>query len=452
MSLAAALLVAPATARANGAFPDSFAVFAPPERPGYVLLATNFGLIVSLDDGATWSYLCEQAIAPNAFNYQLGPAPDHLLLAASFEGLAVSRDDGCTWTTTAPGLEGLEVTDAFPDPTDPAHVLAIGRARTATASFTLFRSRDGARSFTEEVLVAPAGVTLQSVELSRVDPRKLVVTAWAGFPPSPSIFTSTASGDRFREVDASPWLGAHLAAIAAIDPVLEDTLYLRVYSTSETGDSLALSEDLGLTSRRVLDLEGRMTSFARLAGGRLVVGSSIGPPMTSTDRGETFAAWSAAPSLRGLAERAGVLYAAADIVVDGMVVAVSRDDGTTFAPLLAIEDLDRIMDCPGRDLEALCRGPLEVVKAQLGPPPDAGARPDGGGGQPSTGGCSCSARVARSARGAGAPPGASGASVLLALALVLRCVGARLRRTGPAGSGPRVSSGPCPTAWRAARR
>jgi len=44
----------------NGAFPDSQAVITPAERPHEILLATNFGLITSTDDGRSWTWSCEQ--------------------------------------------------------------------------------------------------------------------------------------------------------------------------------------------------------------------------------------------------------------------------------------------------------------------------------------------------------------------------------------------------------
>jgi hypothetical protein len=47
-----ALLFLPLPARADGAFPDSIAIFAPADRPHRLLLATNFGLLVSDDDGS----------------------------------------------------------------------------------------------------------------------------------------------------------------------------------------------------------------------------------------------------------------------------------------------------------------------------------------------------------------------------------------------------------------
>ncbi len=56
---AAFALAVSAGARANGAFPDEFSVHFQPGAPSRILVAANFGLLVSEDEGATWRYSCE---------------------------------------------------------------------------------------------------------------------------------------------------------------------------------------------------------------------------------------------------------------------------------------------------------------------------------------------------------------------------------------------------------
>src|SRR6266404_2674328 len=58
-------------ARADGAFPDSMSLFLPADRPQRMVVGANFGLIVSDDDGASWYFVCEQAIAANVSAYQM---------------------------------------------------------------------------------------------------------------------------------------------------------------------------------------------------------------------------------------------------------------------------------------------------------------------------------------------------------------------------------------------
>src|SRR5262245_60647608 len=52
------LLASAETAHANGALPASLGILLPADKPQEVVLATNFGLIISRDAGATWLWTC----------------------------------------------------------------------------------------------------------------------------------------------------------------------------------------------------------------------------------------------------------------------------------------------------------------------------------------------------------------------------------------------------------
>src|ERR1044071_3801977 len=114
----AGLSVALCSARAagNGAFPDSSAILLPADRPDEIVLATNFGLIVSEDDGLTWSWTCEQAASVSASLYQVGPPAQDRVYAVSTAGLIFSDDGSCSWTRAQGLLASAYATDAFPDP------------------------------------------------------------------------------------------------------------------------------------------------------------------------------------------------------------------------------------------------------------------------------------------------------------------------------------------------
>src|SRR6185369_8582440 len=87
-----------APARADGAFPDSQRILVPEDRPDTIVLATNFGLVVSEDGGALWRYACETLDTSGGHLYSLGPAPDDRVYAISTSGVATSRDLGCSWS------------------------------------------------------------------------------------------------------------------------------------------------------------------------------------------------------------------------------------------------------------------------------------------------------------------------------------------------------------------
>src|SRR5215831_12245059 len=68
-------------ARANGAFPDSLQILVPAAEPHRIILATNFGLIISDDDGATWEWTCEARAKDNTILYQQAATPSNRLYA-----------------------------------------------------------------------------------------------------------------------------------------------------------------------------------------------------------------------------------------------------------------------------------------------------------------------------------------------------------------------------------
>lgn len=85
--LAVAIVAGGGDARANGAFPDSLRIFAPADRPAEIILATNFGLIMSKDDGATWDWVCEHGDGFLANLYQLAAGPSRRMFAVAPAGL-----------------------------------------------------------------------------------------------------------------------------------------------------------------------------------------------------------------------------------------------------------------------------------------------------------------------------------------------------------------------------
>src|SRR4051812_31916470 len=131
--------------RANGAFPDEFSVHLPASAPRRIFIGTNFGLVVSEDDGATWRYACEPYVVgaiSNAILYQLGS--DGTMFAASLGGLTRSSDSGCTWARSGGMVAALSITDFFVDPNDPSFVLAIASGSSGSG---IYPSHDGGQSF-----------------------------------------------------------------------------------------------------------------------------------------------------------------------------------------------------------------------------------------------------------------------------------------------------------------
>jgi len=102
------LAAAPARrARADGAFPDAQTVLLPADRPQQIIVAANFGLVISDDDGAHWQYTCEAKATTNGRQYSLGAPPDDRIFSLSDFGLATTSDGSCTWRLGTGPFEGV---------------------------------------------------------------------------------------------------------------------------------------------------------------------------------------------------------------------------------------------------------------------------------------------------------------------------------------------------------
>src|SRR3954469_1509241 len=160
-----ALLVAlgPATAHANGALPSSYGILLPADKPQEVVLATNFGMIVSEDAGKSWLWTCERPETSFGYLYGVGPEPRDRFYALSPDtGLAISDDGSCTWRRSGGALASLVASDFFIDRTNADRVVAVAApVDSVTGDIgppAVFQSLDGVTTFAEAPLYsAPAG-------------------------------------------------------------------------------------------------------------------------------------------------------------------------------------------------------------------------------------------------------------------------------------------------------
>jgi hypothetical protein len=439
VALPIAILAGARAARADGAFPDSQSVLVPAERPAEATLATNFGLIATSDGGATWTWSCEQEATSFGYLYQLGAAPARRLYALSLGTLAYSDDRGCGWGAAGGALAGLVVSDAFPDPGDASRVLAVARpGGGAAGAAAVLASHDGGATFDGAALYTAAdGDDISGVEIARSAPATIYLTLTGSPGFVPKLARTDDGGASWSVSDLSGTLGNVALWLVAVDPEQPARVFLRVAGSG--GEALAVTDDGGATVRRVLPIDGgSLTAFARLASGTLIAaasfggtgsaagGAATGALYRSVDGGQSFQALAGAPRVRGLAERAGVLYAAADNYKDGFALGTSSDEGTTWQALMRYDQVGAVDACvrafcaDGCRTEAdqavwsaaTCEAPadppsVEPAGSDGGTGGDAGAREPAGGG---AGGCGCAVT-------AGRPLGAAAGAGLIVAAL-----------------------------------
>src|SRR6185295_17546476 len=113
-------------------------------------------------------------------------------------------------------------------------------------------------------------------------------------------------------------------------------------------ETLAMSEDGGLSFVPSVSVPGKLTAFLKLASGTLLIGGTAGTSALgyrSNDHARSFEPWQGVPHIQALAERNGRLYAATDNFIDGYAVAVSDDEGAHFRSLTGFAQVQAVKGC-----------------------------------------------------------------------------------------------------------
>ena len=155
----------PRAARANGAFPESLRLLLPADGRRRSASPRTFGLIISDDGGASWTWTCEQPATSMATLYASARRRlDRFFSLSPLVGLAFSDDESCTWTRGG-SLDGPRSRPtSSPTRPNPMRVCAMRRAchrrwrrcrRRSSRRTTVAR-----RSAPTPIYTAPAGASL----------------------------------------------------------------------------------------------------------------------------------------------------------------------------------------------------------------------------------------------------------------------------------------------------
>ncbi|MHB8416707.1 MAG: beta propeller repeat protein [Myxococcales bacterium] len=429
MRLGALLLVVPlafpALARADGAFPDELQVFLPADHPARLVLAANFGLLESEDDGQSWYYVCEAqaGAAGNISLYQFGPTDT--LLADAPQSLLRSTDLGCTWAPATGCFSSGYVWDTAFDPVTAGNALALSNVDGGTAS-GIYPSTNAAASFGCPVYTTAS--SLSGIEYCTSQPGTVYATGneandagvigvpfllqgfdggatWSSELPHPELATllSGYGAPDGGSPDAGPPANP-LIRLAEVDPNDCGTAYLRltVVLADAAQDYLAVTHDSGRTIQILFRAPDLITAFLVGADGTLYAGMRSAGLWAAPPAGAGLPTFQqvAGIHVRCLGQRAGQLYACGDNWADHFALGVSGDDGKSWTSLLQFVQIAGLAACPDTDIVATCgrtwcgeNGLVGLFGIQdAGYPCDAGTvggGSDAGQASPSPRGCGC---------------------------------------------------------------
>ena len=317
-------LVSPA-ARANGRYPIANQLVVSPSDPTRLVLRTTFGLVLSEDQGASFSWVCEKAAGfVNNEDPPVEVTADNSIFVASSQALSISHDGGCAWQKS---LEDLTIVDADVDQSQPKRAIAI-------ASLYI---DGGTRSGLEETLDNgnswhSLGADFEglpaTVALAPSAPGRIYASGTSTVDLTPLISTSDDNGAHWQSYPLEienitvPFLGA-------VDPKHPEVVYVRAPTALGT-DVLVVSHDFGQHFTTIFKAKGGLYGFALSPDGtRVAVGGPSDPLSVASTADYEFKAVNELAPLCLKWSDAG-LYACADEAKSGFSLGLSTDDGAHF--------------------------------------------------------------------------------------------------------------------------
>jgi hypothetical protein len=378
-----ALGVLPGNAQANGRFPGAYQLVI---RDKNVAMATSFGVITSADALVTTRWICERGVGYDpAQQNELGLAifGDNGLTISGPAGLTRSTDRGCS-NAAVPGPAGvLWMTDVSAEPSNGATGLAISRRarESLDCEGQLFESQDNGATWVAIGSKLPEGFCALTVDSAHTNPDRVYVSGQhTGADGSQLVGQLLVSSDRgvtwvARDIpnETNPFIGA-------LDPMDEDTVYIRTLKGLDRG-SLVVTHDGGGTFREIATLTGVPLNFYGVTGvavspdGSKLAYGSLNEGLFLLEKGASEAKKQSDLKVMCLTWTDEALFACSAPNLGGpFFVGRSTDEGASFVPILtSLEVGDDVSDCPADTPSgSLCPGEWNAVCTRL-PDCDAGA-------------------------------------------------------------------------------
>jgi hypothetical protein len=358
VALAAA---APQVAHANGRFPATVDVHFKPGDHTVRSLQVTWGLLQTEDDGATWHWMCEDAIGfGGVYDPDIAYTPTGALIATttSFErGLSLTRDH-CAWAPAPPdlGTAGaatfVSQVEVGPDGTIFATAAIVGDSHVYVshddgASFQVLSNPGGGVDWWESMKVAPSLLAGNQTRIYLSGYTFLSLPNSGPFKKR-RMFRSDDSGVTWTELTVTPFHFTHCILpdlqIAEVSPTDPDLVFARVTKVNclGIGDDIYRSPDKGVTWTKVFSSGDDVTGLVVRRSGQVVLAERLTGVHLSSDGGATFgASLPDSPEIDCLRERDdGLLFACGKNYPPANMALGTSEDAMTWTPVLTYADVD----------------------------------------------------------------------------------------------------------------
>jgi photosystem II stability/assembly factor-like uncharacterized protein len=359
---ACTLLFASIPASAEGRFPASNQLVFSPNDDKLMVLRTSYGTLPSHDNGASWSFICEDALGlgPTAVEDPLiGLTANNSLILGVSAGLNVSPDVGCNWNCQGGPLLDMPIADVAVRPDNPASAVVITRqymitdAGTVTTYSQAFETTDNGTTWTAIGVPIDPDVVVQTIDVAKGDPNRLYVSGTRGYGAMKTavLYVSTDKGMNWshRDLPSAQYdpTTEDSIYIGAIDPSNIDRVYIRSSGLTTGGQSRLTVVDGASTASptfstaRIFEVEaaftggmtGELLGFALSADGSKIYVGSKEDGLWMASKSDLKFTKKSSIIVQCLATRGNELWACS-AEVSGFIAGVSIDDGATFTPKL----------------------------------------------------------------------------------------------------------------------
>jgi photosystem II stability/assembly factor-like uncharacterized protein len=319
-----ALVLTASAARANGAFPRVSQIVPDPVDPERVLLRSTFGVVVTVDGGANWDWICESAAGYLDIEPPLTVLEGGRVILGLPGGVSRTSDAGCQFSM-AEGLDA-NVVDVSRVASEPERVVALSRSDTDSQ---VWESTDAGVSF-HTLGEALVGVRATTLDVAPSDADWIYVSGFTGGTTDAGagvFYRSEDRGATWQTFPVPETTSAKRPYIAAIDPDERELVYVR---TDGLPGRLFVTRDGGEHFTEALRLDVPIQGFALSPDGNTVLATNVYDGSFRADadsltfekiacRGPTCLSWTEAG-----------LFGCGDNVADGFIIGRSNDEGATF--------------------------------------------------------------------------------------------------------------------------
>ena len=353
-------------------------VFSPGD-PNLVVARASYGILPSHDNGASWSYLCDEAlglIESSPYDPVIGLTARNALVvglpAESDQGLEVSPDVGCSWSCVGGPLAGEFIADSVVRPDRPHVVLVLtstyspGDAAGPVFSSQVFESTDDGAHWTALGNPIDPSIVVGTFDVSRADAAghySIYVSATRGYGPAStaSLLLSTDEGGTWTEhavpaFDPTTELGVDVAGVDPADPrrvylrTLAGYSQTRLFMTTDGGASFTTQATF-----QIAPSDGGFTdglAFALSPDGSKIYTGTVGDGLLVASRADMVFKKTSPIPVTCLATRGQELWvcsseASTSAVGTPFVIGATTDDGAHFTPKLQrVTALCGPLSCP----------------------------------------------------------------------------------------------------------